>query len=322
MDHANILSGGTATRSDRAGETLAIIEHEIRRLAEEGPTQEELDKAKAYLKGSYALGFDTSGKIAGQLVQIQLDKLGIDYPERRGAMIDAVTLERRQARRQAPARHQGAHRGGRPRAGAEQDQLDSRKGMELFCCVAVMLAACRSSMTSRTRAPRRSARTASRKRRSTTRSTRSEAALDWAAQAHADGTLPLLRLPARTDDLDDDQARGRAAARGRDRRGGARHRRLEPRRADAGAACRTSACAASRRFAAAPRMHFMDNLDPATYGALLDKAAARDHALHRDLEIRRHRRNADADRGRALGRQAGWTCERVSANCSSASARA
>jgi zinc protease len=92
MDHANITSGATATRSDKAGETLAIIDDETKRLAAEGPTQEELDKAKAYLKGSYALGFDTSSKIAGQLVQIQLDKLGIDYPERRNAMIDAVTL--------------------------------------------------------------------------------------------------------------------------------------------------------------------------------------------------------------------------------------
>jgi zinc protease len=99
MDRANILSGGTATRSDKAGETLAIIDEETRRMAAEGPTQEELDKAKAYLKGSYALGFDTSAKIAGQLVQIQLDKLGIDYPERRGAMIDAVTLS--EARRVA-----------------------------------------------------------------------------------------------------------------------------------------------------------------------------------------------------------------------------
>ena len=92
MDHANIVSGGTATRSDRAAETLSIIEQETKRMAAEGPTQEELDKAKAYLKGSYALAFDTSAKIAGQLVQIQLDKLGIDYPERRNAMIDAVTL--------------------------------------------------------------------------------------------------------------------------------------------------------------------------------------------------------------------------------------
>jgi zinc protease len=92
MDHANVLTGGTATRSDKAAETLSILDAETKRMAADGPTQEELDKAKAYLKGSYALSFDTSGKIAGQLVQIQLDKLGMDYPERRSAMIDAVTL--------------------------------------------------------------------------------------------------------------------------------------------------------------------------------------------------------------------------------------
>jgi zinc protease len=92
MDAAHILSGGTATRGDRAAETLSLIDEETKRMAAEGPTQEELDKAKAYLKGSYPIAFDTSSKIAGQLVQIQLDKLGIDYPEKRNAMIDAVTL--------------------------------------------------------------------------------------------------------------------------------------------------------------------------------------------------------------------------------------
>jgi zinc protease len=92
FDHAAVLSGSTATRSDRAREALTVVEQEIKRLAEDGPTQEELDKAKAYLKGAYAIAFDTSTKIAGQLVQNQLDELGIDYPERRGAMIDAVTL--------------------------------------------------------------------------------------------------------------------------------------------------------------------------------------------------------------------------------------
>jgi zinc protease len=101
FDHAAVMTGATATRSDRAGEALTLVEQEIKRLAEEGPTQEELDKAKAYLKGAYAIAFDTSTKIAGQLVQNQLDQLGIDYPERRGAMIDAVTLAdaRRVARR-------------------------------------------------------------------------------------------------------------------------------------------------------------------------------------------------------------------------------
>ena len=92
FDHASVLSGATATRSDRARETITLIEDEFRRLATDGPTQEELDKAKSYLRGAYALAFDTSTKVAAQLVQIQLDDLGIDYPERRGAIIDAVTL--------------------------------------------------------------------------------------------------------------------------------------------------------------------------------------------------------------------------------------
>jgi zinc protease len=84
--------GFTATRADRAGETVAIIQQEIRRMAESGPSQDELDKAKAYLKGAYALAFDTSAKIANQLLQIQIDDMGIDYIDRRSAMIDAVTL--------------------------------------------------------------------------------------------------------------------------------------------------------------------------------------------------------------------------------------
>ncbi len=92
LEHAAVMVGGTATRGDRAKETLTVIEQEIKRLAEDGPTQDELDEAKSYLRGAYAIAFDTSSKIAGQLVQIQLDNLGIDYPERRGAMIDAVTL--------------------------------------------------------------------------------------------------------------------------------------------------------------------------------------------------------------------------------------
>ena len=96
-----LMIGGTATRSDRTAETLTIIESEIKRLAENGPTAEELAKAKAYLKGAYALNLDTSSRIAGALLQIQIDDLGIDYMQRRGALIDAVTLEdtKRVARR-------------------------------------------------------------------------------------------------------------------------------------------------------------------------------------------------------------------------------
>jgi zinc protease len=93
LNHSALFLGGTATRADRAGETLDVIDREIRRLAESGPTADELAKAKAYLNGSFALNLDTSSKIAALLVQLQLDGLGIDYFTRRPEMINAVTLD-------------------------------------------------------------------------------------------------------------------------------------------------------------------------------------------------------------------------------------
>jgi zinc protease len=93
LNHSALFLGGTATRADRAGETLDVIDKEIRRLAESGPTANELVKAKAYLNGSFALNLDTSSKIAALLVQLQLDGLGIDYFTRRPEMINAVTLD-------------------------------------------------------------------------------------------------------------------------------------------------------------------------------------------------------------------------------------
>ncbi len=89
---AAVVYGGTATRADRTKDALAIIEEETKRMADGGPTADELAAAKSFLKGAYALTLDTSGKISAQLTQIQLDDLGIDYIQRRGALIDAVTV--------------------------------------------------------------------------------------------------------------------------------------------------------------------------------------------------------------------------------------
>jgi len=101
LDHTAVLLGGTATRADRAGETIDLIQSEIQRFAEAGPTFEELMEAKKYLNSAFVLNLDSSTKIAALLVQLQLDRLGPDYISRRAAMIDGVTLEdaRRVAKR-------------------------------------------------------------------------------------------------------------------------------------------------------------------------------------------------------------------------------
>ncbi|WP_182086717.1 pitrilysin family protein [Aureimonas sp. ME7] len=93
-DHAAMLAGATATRADKANESIEIIRAELKRLAEQGPTQAELDTAKAFVKGSYAVqNLSSSLSIASTLVGIQLDDLGIDYIEKRQGLIDAVTLD-------------------------------------------------------------------------------------------------------------------------------------------------------------------------------------------------------------------------------------
>ncbi len=101
MRHSALFAGSTATRGDKATETLEVIANEVARMGNDGPTQKELDEAKSYLKGSQMLALDTSSKIAGALLQYQIDNLGIDYIERRNAIVDAVTLDdaRRAARR-------------------------------------------------------------------------------------------------------------------------------------------------------------------------------------------------------------------------------
>ncbi|EHH10657.1 peptidase M16 [Mesorhizobium amorphae] len=92
--HSNALIVTTATRSDRAAETLGIVRDVLKKMVEEGPTEAELEATKKYMIGAYAINnLDSSSAIAATLVELQLDKLGIDYMQRRAALIDAVTLD-------------------------------------------------------------------------------------------------------------------------------------------------------------------------------------------------------------------------------------
>lgn len=93
LDHAALILGGTATKNDRAGESIELIRAEYARLLKEGPSAEELEDAKSYLIGSFALRFDSSAKVASQLLQIQIDDLGIDYIDVRNDLVAAVTLD-------------------------------------------------------------------------------------------------------------------------------------------------------------------------------------------------------------------------------------
>ena len=90
--HASVFAGGVATKNDKMAQSLDIIRSELKRMAESGPTDDELNNAKSYLTGSYALRFDSNTKIASQLLGLLQDDYGIDYVEKRNSLIDAVTM--------------------------------------------------------------------------------------------------------------------------------------------------------------------------------------------------------------------------------------
>ena len=99
--NGGLLIGSVSTQNSKAGETLDVLRAELVKMAKDGPTAEELEQAKTYLTGSYALRFDSGSKIAGQLLGIQQENLGIDYVKKRNELIKAVTVEdaRRVAKR-------------------------------------------------------------------------------------------------------------------------------------------------------------------------------------------------------------------------------
>jgi zinc protease len=93
LDHAGLVQGYGGTANARVGETLEVLKDQWRTMAETGVTPEELADAKTYLIGSYPLRFTSTGGIASILVSMQLEKLGIDFLDRRNKLVAAVSLD-------------------------------------------------------------------------------------------------------------------------------------------------------------------------------------------------------------------------------------
>lgn len=82
---------GLQTRLEAVDEAVRLVKEEMARIGREAVTPRELDLAKSYLIGSYPLRTDTSGKMAGLLVAVEENNLGLDWPDRFKAGVSRVT---------------------------------------------------------------------------------------------------------------------------------------------------------------------------------------------------------------------------------------
>ncbi len=93
MDYAEYIGGGVASANARVAQVVEVVRAEWEKLAAEGVSEAELERAKKYLTGAYPLRFDGNGRIANILVGLQIEGLGVDYIENRNGFVEAVTVE-------------------------------------------------------------------------------------------------------------------------------------------------------------------------------------------------------------------------------------
>ncbi len=93
LDHTALVMAGGNTVNAKAGQALDIMRQEWKRMAEGGVTDQELADAKTYLTGSFPLQFSSTQAIARILLSVRRDRLGIDYLDKRDALINGVTRD-------------------------------------------------------------------------------------------------------------------------------------------------------------------------------------------------------------------------------------
>jgi len=93
LDHTALWLGGAATENSAVGQSIDVIRAEWARMRDVSVTQEQLNAARDNITGSFALRFSNTAAIAGMLVAIQRQDLGIEYINERNKFFAAVTLD-------------------------------------------------------------------------------------------------------------------------------------------------------------------------------------------------------------------------------------
>lgn len=92
-----LLAAVTQVRNEVVEEAMETLLAELRRLGRDGADEEELETARNFLAGGFAIGLETPGAVAGQLLSVRLNRLPEDYLESYVPRLRAVTAGQMQA---------------------------------------------------------------------------------------------------------------------------------------------------------------------------------------------------------------------------------
>ena len=86
-----LLLGEVATSSDKAESSLDALRSTLRTLAEDGPSDDEIEVAKSALAAATLLGLDSTAAVGEALLDARLDNQPTDFLARRRGELSAVT---------------------------------------------------------------------------------------------------------------------------------------------------------------------------------------------------------------------------------------
>jgi zinc protease len=84
---------GLQTRNDQADQALSVLRETLQHFIQDGPTADELQRAKDNIIGGFALRLDSNSKITENLAVMGFYGLPLDYLDRFIERVEAVTLE-------------------------------------------------------------------------------------------------------------------------------------------------------------------------------------------------------------------------------------
>lgn len=92
-NHAGAFTIGLQTRADQAEEAAQLVHEIVADFVANGPTEKELQDAKANLIGGFALRIDSNEKLLGNVANIAWNDLPLDYLNTWSDKVQAITVE-------------------------------------------------------------------------------------------------------------------------------------------------------------------------------------------------------------------------------------
>jgi zinc protease len=91
--HAGAFTVGLQTRPDQAAQAIAVAQEVVQTFVKDGPTEAELQAAKANLVGGFALRIDSNRKLLDNVANIAWNRLPLNYLDAWTAQVDRVSAD-------------------------------------------------------------------------------------------------------------------------------------------------------------------------------------------------------------------------------------